>query len=258
MKRNLESDLVPAKAEKMNTPWFVRVGILQPESAENRYGPRASVSVSSFLTGKEDLIRYSLIIPAFTQRQDILSEKGSQRGQAWLWGVYDHLRYFGILDMDMDIDTIKEGKEPLFTDTAPTVYKLKGDVKAAFATRMLTGLTFGQILTICPAFNTLYRAVRALMAALQVEYVPYFSGGGGFRVLFVSPHAWRMVTWGQLYAMAFHTQELKGLLKLMAPALAEEPLACILAATDKNVYDSDKGTKPDLLAHYASMAPAIE
>ncbi len=58
------------------------------------------------------------------------------------------------------------------------------------------------------------------------------------------------MTWGQDYAAAFHADVLPGLLRRVAPKLAEEALQHVLAATDKNVYDCDKGIKPDLLAHF--------
>lgn len=238
--------------------WYVRLSTLRPPSAKIRYGDRCSVAVSAFLSDKpsKDLAGFSLIIPAFTRRADIPSGGDEQRTQPWLWGAYAHPRYFGVLDMDMDLDDVMRGAAPLFTDVPVKVYKDKDKKKAVkkeFVQRLISGVTFGQLLTQCPAFGHLYHAVQELVRALEkasVEHVVYFSGGGGFRVLFHSPLAWRAITWGQLYAIAFHTQELAPLLRQAAPTLPETVLAIILAATDKNIYDCDKGTKPDLLAHF--------
>ncbi len=230
-------------------PWFVRVAVLQPAGSEKRYGIRASVPVSSFLSQKDDLIHYSLIIPAFTLRQDVPSTKEKQRGLEWLWNTYEHPRYFGLLDIDMDLDAVVKGLAPLFKNDPP-VQMDKTSVKKAFAQRLVNGSTFGQLISACPAFALLYYTVRALLSALEVEHVAYFSGGGGFRVLFHSPLAWRRVTWGHAYAQVFHDQELPKLLQHVAPRLPPQALAQILKCTDKNVYDCDKGTKPDLLAHF--------
>jgi len=106
------------------------------------------------------------------------------------------------------------------------------------------------MLDLCPPFARLYRAVQVLLAAMTVPCLAYFSGGGGFRVLFDSPHAWRTVTWGHTYAATFHAHELGKLLMVVAPTLPADVLARIQACTDKNIYDCDKGTKPDLLAHF--------
>ncbi len=242
----------PKRARPAEEPWFVRVGLLQPVGGRTRYGGRASVPITSFFPsgGKDDLVRYSLIIPAFTHRSDIPSGEEKQRALPWLWNAYEHPRYFGVLDLDMDLGEVFKGKAPLFSDTPIEAYKDKSHVKKAFVKRLVSGCTFGQLLSLCPAFAYLYQAVRALVVALKVDHVTYFSGGGGFRVLFFSPHAWRIVTWGQNYAAYFHEHELSKLLAVVAPTLAPKHLVIILGATDKNVYDCDKGTKPDLLAHF--------
>lgn len=230
--------------------WFIRLGMLLPAGGNSRYGARASIAVDTLCTGRANLSEYSLIIPLFTRRRDIPSGEEKQRRLTWLWNVYEHPRYFGVLDLDMDLEAIVKGQSLLFNDAPTERYKSKADVKKAFVRRLMDGSTFRQTLARCPAFADLYDAVTALVAAIEVEKVAYFSGGGGFRILFLSPHAWRTVTWGQAYSSVFQREELPRLLRLVAPTLDEHRLARILAATDKNVYDCDKGTKPDLLAHF--------
>ncbi len=141
-------------------------------------------------------------------------------------------------------------REVMPTDVPAEYYKGKSEVKKAFARRLVDGSTFGQLLALCPPFADLYNAVKTLVTAMNVPHVAYFSGGGGFRILFETPLAWRLVTWGQNYAAVFRDQELAGVLQSVAPMLPDVTLARIMAATDKNVYDGDKGTKPDLLAHF--------
>ncbi len=239
------------KRVRLPEGWSVRVGRM---GGKNRYGDRASIKVDSFLgPGRDDLKHYSLIIPAFTQCSGIIpSGKDKQRALPWLWNTCEHPRFFGVLDMDMETQAVFEGQEPLFRGMPAVPYEKLSHVKKAFTQRLVSGSTFGQLLAQCPSFALLYRTVRALDLALQVPHVTYFSGGGGFRVLFYSPLAWRLVTWGQTYALTFHDEQLEGLLHQVAPTLEQPPLDYLLYRTDKNIYDSDKGTKPDLLAHFST------
>ena len=243
-----------AKRARTQERWYVRLGELLPVSASSRYGKRLSVAVDDMVMAIERLRNFSLVIPVFTRQKDIPSGETEQMKCPWLWGTYEHLRYFGLLDMDMNLTAVVEGTAPLFTDRPATVYGDKQATKLAFAERLVEpGQTFGQVAAVCPPFAALYEAVCALRRALdlnQIGHVMYFSGGGGFRLLFVSTYAWRRVTWGQGYAATFHAQELRGLLRRSAPSLEERFLNFIVAATDKSVYDTDKGTKPDLLAHF--------
>jgi hypothetical protein len=217
----------------------------------NPYGARACVNVSTFLPpNTQDLGGCSLIIPEFTRRQDIPSGEEPQRMRRWLWNTYTHPRYFGLLDLDMELGEVQAGTAPLFTDGEVRPYKEKGEIKQAFAARLTSGITFGDCVRLCPAFARLYRAVQNLLAYLEVPGFGYFSGGGGFRVLFMSEFAWRTVTWGTAYAQVFYDTELRPLIQGVAPELEEEDLDILMASTDKNIYDCDKGTKPDILAHF--------
>lgn len=235
-----------SKKKKKKAPAIQKI-----QTHANAYGARRSLP----LMGLPDLARYSLIIPAFTRRADIPSGKLQQRGLDWLWGNYEHVRYFGVLDLDMATEAIHKGDAPLWTDRPRAATKDKGQVKKNFAARLVhEQLSYADAVRLCPSFAKLYRAVCALQACLvnaKVPCVVYFSGGGGFRVLFYSPLAWRRVHWGQGYAAAFHENELRTLLQRLAgPDLSADTLDIVMAATDKNIYDSDKGTKPDLRAHF--------
>jgi hypothetical protein len=230
--------------------WYVRMGILRDPTPDNpkRYGARESVPITKAI---RELNAYSLIIPSFTHRRDIPTKDADQQKLRWLWNTLEHPRYFGLLDLDMDADSIKHGHQLLFTDVEPQLQRFgkNEEVKAAFAARLARS-TFGEMIAVCPAFATVYRAVRAFKKAVIVPSLTYYSGGGGFRILFETPLAWRQVTWGQAYAILFHERELLPLLQAVAPTLDADTLQCLLNATDKNIYDCDKGTKPDLLAHF--------
>jgi hypothetical protein len=248
-----DTDAGPTRSvEKSERVWYVRMGVLQTK-AGNPYGPRTSVPIADFLSKRDTMARYSLIIPAFTHNKFIPSGKDDQQSMASLWNVYTHPRYFGVLDLDMDLGVVKEGKAALFSDGSIPMhsYTHAGLVKSDFAGRLRRhGTTFGDMIRLCPPFARLYGAIRAFITALNVPYIAYFSGGGGFRILFESPAAWRTVTWGHNYAMVFFTQELFKLLRIVAPKVDETVLAVFREAMDKNIYDIDKGTKPDFLAHF--------
>ena len=247
--------------------WFVRLGRLQDinKPGASRYGARTSVDVVYFLPTPSgaapcyDLSGYSLIIPSFTPMRDVPSGDDEQRSKPWLWNHLQHPRYFGVLDLDMDLDAVAVGQAPLFLDAPAEDYaqwpggpsKAKSNAKKHFGQRLVTpGMTFATLLQQCLPFAELYAAVRGLLDTLTVPYVAYFSGGGGFRVLLETGLAWRRVTWGQNYAAVFHTEQLKPMLRQLAPTLDDVMLDRLWAATDKNIYDGDKGTKPDLLAHF--------
>ncbi len=168
--------------------WYVRMGRLQGPTQKTRYGPRLSAPVGAALAAR--LADYSLIIPAFTRRADIPSTKDAQRALPWLWGVYEHTRFFGVLDLDMvGLDRVQRGDAPLFIDVPSIVpYKDKAAVKHAFVERLASGhYTFGQLAAACPCFDQLYRAVAALVTALEVDYaLAFFSGN----VIVLGPYAW--------------------------------------------------------------------
>jgi hypothetical protein len=237
-------------AQRPDRVWHVRMGLLE-KKGDNPYGARTSVPVSAFLTKKDDMARYSLVIPAFTLTKQIPSNEDEQRSKPWLWNTYNHPRYFGVLDLDMDLDAVKEGREPLFSDGPAKIYPRKGDIKKDFVARLLQpGACFGDILRVCPQFQRLHGAIQSFLKTLIVPHVTYFSGGGGFRILYYTPQAWRMVTWGHTYALVFYEQELRKLLRVVAPDVTNSVLDVLCNGTDKNIYDADKGTKPDFLAHF--------
>ncbi len=238
-KRSHEDDEAP------QARWYVRLAWLKPADAPNRYGARVSIATTADL----NLAEYSLVIPAFTTRHDIPSSEAEQRALPWLWNVYEHVRYFGVLDLDMALGAVLTGAAPLFSDTPAHAYASKGEIKQAFAARLLQQ-GFGAMVALCPPFAQLYHDVLALVTMLQAKSLGFFSGGGGFRVLFTSPLAWRRVVWGQAYAQAYHTTEFPLLLRQLAPGLPDEVRARLVSYSDKNVHDSDKGVKPDLLAHF--------
>ncbi len=208
----------------------------------NPYGKRVSVPLDPVGL---DIAAYSLIIPIVTDRADIPSGKDAQRNLAWL-ADYEHWRYVGLLDLDVDADGIKSGRAgPLFIDQAPgTAYAKTTDVKLAFTRRMARDqLTFGQAMALCPLFGALHDGVvTRVCAELRVPCFAFYSGGLGFRVFFEAPEAWRRTRWST--SCAPEVAPLLGRLGVTPATLAR--LAPYL---DANIYDADKGVKPDIRAH---------
>jgi hypothetical protein len=249
----------PAKRPRpavRGAPWYVRLAKMSKPGSDNPYGVRICLPADASTVAQ--LGQYSLLIPAFTQRRDIPSTKSKQQQQAWLWNTYEHRRFFGVLDLDMDLDAVMEGRAPLFAsgDAPPRVYDKVNDLKAAFKQRVAAGgLTLRALLAVCPPLAALHEAVAALVAALEqagVDHVAFYSGGRGFRVLFHTPEVWRTVVWGEQYAPRIAQELLPAELRRVAPSLRPALLDRLLAACDKNVHDSDKGVKPDVLAHFST------
>lgn len=224
---------------------YVRVGLLRHAGGSGngaRYGQRCSVPVAKACA---HLVRYSLIIPAVTTRGDIPSGEREQRQLPWLWGALAHVRYFGVLDLD-----------PVWPADVLAAASSKGALKAALA-EQLAGASFGEVARDCEPFGRLLAAVRALLAAAVVPVMAFFSGGGGFRVLIDPPpeaavagRGWYTVTWGEGVGAVFLAERLRALLAAVAPNLGADATEALCAAADRNVYDTDKGIKPDLLPHF--------
>ena len=230
-------------------PLFLRVGTLR--DTPPWYGDRASIPLNPSNPLSLNLHRLSLIIPCVTTRSNIPSGIADQRRDASLI-EYIHWRYFGYLDLDMPLTEMKDAKQPLFSDR-PSVFDYTKEYKMAFIHCMLNeSLTFGDMALICPEWAKLLSLVERLFPLLPsaCEPVVYYSGGCGIRVLFWSLDAWKRVRWrDDTYAKALTETAMPVLLR-QALSLPDELVAAIMTHVDKNVYDVDKGVKPDVLAHF--------
>ncbi len=236
----------------VSAPWsFLRIAKLAPATAKVRYGVRCCVPVQRLLDRPLEFLRTcSLIIPCVTAAGNIPSRKELQ-------GAFDdhwHLRYFGLLDLDTSFEHPGgDNNEPLFTDM-PNEVLPSGDheVKMLFARRLRDEkLSFGQMAERCPRFGRLL-ALAEDIAPTQASVIVFFSGGAGFRVLFETPRAWRLVRWGDSpgYAKTLVEQRI-----LQDDMLADVGLGAELRQRlddyiDENVYHKDKGIKPDVHAHF--------
>jgi hypothetical protein len=204
------------------------------------------------------LRKISLIIPCITDRNDIPSSTSKKKKATrhlvpkWL-DTYFHWRYLGYLDLDPNLKHMMANKTPLFSDQPDSYFAYTTEYKLAFVNRMLKEkLTYGQMAELCPEFKKLLLIMDRLLPALpeSCEAILYYSGGCGFRVLFWAPQAWQRVIWqDQTYARVAE----KGLMPfLLRHVLHLPPDICadLQPYIDGNVYDIDKGVKPDVLAHF--------
>lgn len=235
---------------------FLRVNELERPGGKSRYGARRCIPLRDLLDYPlSTLQKYSLIIPSVTERRDIPSKRENQGAFNSMW----HLRYFGYLDSDAQFkECMPELSRPklLFSDQPQfPVPRKEHEIKLAFARRLLAdGMTFGEMATICSVFGQLVTLIMELAAWMRPEQgLVFFSGGGGFRVLFHSPLAWRRVRWGDSpgYAKAFAKSVLAQEV-FSNPPMVLEPrlLAGVRAYVDQNVYQLDKGLKPDVAEHF--------
>lgn len=156
------------------------------------------------------------------------------------------------MDLDIPLERMKDNKEALFSDDPASVFGDTKDYKKAFVARMLNeDLTFDAVAGVCPEFGKLLTTVGDLVAVLplECESVIYYSGGCGIRVLFWAKEGWRRVQWlDNTYAQEAVRVLLPELLKKQLH-VPDDLFAKLMPHMDKNIYDVDKGTKPDVLAH---------
>lgn len=231
---------------------YIRMGRLSHDG--KGYGDRVSVLLSAILQPSA-LRDYSLIIPILMDRNDIPSLGGKNGVRQYPWFGVECRRFGGALDMDTDfVPNIQGGTAPLFADQPDSSVGLvtKHTAKLRFVERMeRESRTFGEMANLCPRFKILLEL--AVTLAAHPALIVYYSGGAGFRVLCRSLRAWFRVLWGDSpgYAETYVKRVLREEVLTKEP-LNLPPAVCDMIAqhTDRSIYERDKGTKPDLMAHF--------
>jgi len=167
-------------------------------------------------------------------------------------------RYYGYLDLDMDMDEIESGEVPLISDHPPKVYKKKDHIKKELAKWLQTegvekGKTFEEMCICIPAMNKVCEATRVVVEDLKqkgIEAIPFFSGLKGTRVLWYDESLWRKVPRSRKDSGDAGVDLLKSYFsKNVLEALKQVEF-------DASVYGFGKGLKPDMLPHpYSKIAP---
>jgi len=226
---------------------YIRMGKLEvhdsgrPLPGKRAYGTRLAVPLPQVIAPGA-LANYSLIIPALSETADMA---GLVR------------RYFGLLDLDTDFAPLIAARTPIFSDVPGSVLQSSTalhQAKMLFAQRLRTeDVTIDHLADVCAPFGRLLAVVEELVHQAGDRVIVYYSGGAGFRVLFDSPQAWRLVKWedSKRYAANYRHLVLQQQV-LSQPPLGLSPGLCraLDAYVDEGIYQSNKGVKPDVLAHF--------
>ncbi len=242
----------PQRPYNMRPGIYIPMGMFSTEPGVLDYGTRTMVALETVLRPGA-LLNYTLIIPILVDRNDIPSAKAKQHPYV----AVECRRYFGLLDLDTDFDKCLEigGTEPLFVDqpeSSKGLGKKPHDAKLRFIERMKNeSRTFGEMAELCRPFRPLLELVMTLAA--NPALIVYYSGGAGFRVLFNSPNAWRRILWGDspAYAERYVQHVLRDEVLMKEPLNVSAEICDVIAGyTDRNIYECNKGVKPDVWAHF--------
>jgi P4 family phage/plasmid primase-like protien len=171
-------------------------------------------------------------------------------------------RYFGYLDLDMDMDNIISGKEPLFAGTNPKTYDKREQLKQELSKFLQDNstedksMTFEELCEHVPALQRVCDTTRAVVNDLKyankrLDYVlPFFTGLKGTRVLWIDKTLWRAMNPERRDAGDAGVDLLK---EYFSESTVE---ALKNVEFDASVYGKGKGLKPDMLPHpYSGIAP---
>lgn len=236
---------------------LMRVGLPSYEASKGEkkakiYGKRGYFPIDQISAAEIIKRKLSLMIPSyFTEmKMEQYSENGHVgcRYPDFLKQVKNHVQYFGYIDLDMDLDSIKQGTLSLFhDDPAPRTYDKTIDVKNRFSEwiKLQSHLTVGDMRQKSKPFDDVCKDALMIYKAVQ-SYNPilFFSGLKGFRVLWLDPKLFYWVYGDEDYSAGYK--------KTIAPRYfldlgIEDP--GFISRLDTGVYDRDKGIKPDLVAH---------
>lgn len=167
------------------------------------------------------------------------------------------MRYYGYFDIDMCLDDVDSGEEPLFSGSEPKKYERRSLIKDELKQRLQNalGTTFSQFCQTCPPLERVRVVTEDLAAYLrQVKGVApliFFTGGKGTRILFYDPSLWRQVDLG----VADPGEAGR---KVLEQYLGQEMTEALKKVDfDASVYGRGKGLKPDLLPHpWTEIAPS--
>ena len=170
----------------------------------------------------------------------------------------DAFRYYGYLDLDMDVDAIQSGHSPLIASRAAKPYAKKAHIKKELTEWMQTNvadhMTFDEVCEHIPALQKVAVATRACVESIKqkgFEAIPFFSGLKGTRILWYDELLWRKVRQDRTDAGDAGLDLIKSYFSDVA---ATEALKHV--DLDASVYGRGKGLKPDMLPHPCSgLAP---
>lgn len=166
--------------------------------------------------------------------------------------IKSYVRYFGFVDLDMPLDEVLTGAKPLCDSIPERKYKNMDELKPVWNQWLKAhkDYTVGQFRQESKPFDAVCRDAQQLVACLAAknkEYIFFFSGCKGFRVLWYDPQLFFWVFTEEDYARAYKQ---KIAVKYFTDLGCDVSFALRL---DVSVYDKNKGVKPDVLPHPDSL-----
>lgn len=233
-------------------PKFITVSAIGHNRTTGFYHGSRDIKPVVALADEVVLKNISLIIGALFVEKPAMTtviKKGEEKRVVDWNSINGMIRYFGFVDLDMELDAITTGIEPMIAGEAPQVFTNMGKFKTywSYWIKEHSHLTIGEIRKLCKPFDSVCREAQKLCACLeekQLSYIFFFSGCKGWRVCFHDPKLFYWCFWHELYNKAFQQQ-------IAAQYYTELGMDPAFGATrlDVSVYDNNKGVKPDVLAH---------
>jgi P4 family phage/plasmid primase-like protien len=229
---------------------FVKVGTVKKNAQGNivvkdglpQFNGQRIITASDALKG---LPFWYPIIPEFYSDADIAKLEHGKR-------------YYGIIDLDIDTEDIKNGHVKLFTEIQARAYESVTDIKQDLSKFLQTNkdsLTFGQVCEAVSPLKNIALVTQVIVNDLHKKGVTafaFFTGLKGTRVLWYDPVLWRKVFINRRDA---GDSGLEILSDYLSPEVSQKMKECGVQF-DASVYGKGKGIKPDILPHpFSKMGP---
>lgn len=228
---------------------FVMVGKKGKDNYANFYKAPRDIKLIAALNDNVVIENISLIIPAFFHERPPMMDKNNKRVINFE-AIREYIRYFGLVDLDMPLAEVLEGKVKLYSSDMEDakVYENVDAVKAKWSKWLKSNqeLTIGEIRSQCPHFDSVCNSALELAGCLHSKNIPYlfyFSGCKGFRIAWHDPALFYWVEHAHDYAKAYLQQVAMGYFT----ELGCSPF--FVSSLDNSVYDKNKGIQPGVLFH---------
>jgi hypothetical protein len=234
------------------SPKFIAVGLKGRNETNLFYNAKRDIKPIASLNHENNLKNLSLIIAMLFHQKPALKTTTNARGEEKREPDWDSIkgmiRYFGFVDLDMDLDSVLEGKEPMIQGDPARKFDKKDHFKQYWShwIKEHSELTIGEIRAQCKPFDAVCQDAEQLAKCLLEkgkEPLLFFSGCKGWRITFKDPSLFYWCFYQENYNHAFQKQKAVAYYTSlgMSPEFAQR--------LDISVYDNKKGVKPDVLAH---------
>lgn len=249
---NLALDYVAQYETLKSSPKFITVGLKGKNDTNMFYHAKRDIKPIAALSHEHNLKNLSLIISMFFQKKPqlktVINARGEEKREPDWDSITGMIRYFGFVDLDMELQEVLDGKEPMIQGETPQRYEKMDQLKAYWSKWIKNHpeLSIGEVRKLCKPFDAVCQDAQDLTQCLLnhgKEPLLFFSGCKGYRVAFGDPTLFYWCYYNETYNHAFQKQKAVHYYTAlgMNPDFAQR--------LDISVYDNKKGVKPDVLAH---------